>query len=70
MKHKYNIGQLVELENGVRLFVKVHTEDRRGLTYKLDVGFKHHYAMCGVPEADLSPIHNPVYRKPLEEIHE
>ncbi len=65
MKHKYNIGQLVELDSGVRLFVivKFPTYDSGSCVY----GLGHEKAsnvrfLMG--ESALSPVHNPTYREP------
>jgi len=64
MKHKYNIGQLVELDNGVRLFVIAHHEyddPYYGLGFILGGETE-----IILPESELSPIHNPVIREPLK----
>ena len=60
MKHKYNIGQLVELDNGVRLFVVKHFDNHLeyGLGFMEDMEI-----IMRAAEAVLSPIHNPTYRE-------
>ncbi len=64
MKHKYNIGQLVELDNGVRLLVRYHPFDESS-RYALG-----HNMTCSMTtllfrkESALSPVHNPTYREP------
>jgi len=61
MKHKYNIGQLVELKNGVRLFVISRYDYDNGY-YGLGYSKGGDEAVM-LPESILSPIHNPVYKE-------
>ncbi len=62
MKHKYNIGQLVEIDNGVRMIVQSH---EIGLHYGLYAGiFGYSREITGIKESALSPVHNPTYREP------
>lgn len=68
-KHKYKVGQLVELDNGVRLFVAMKTRDCDGtplycLTPELNdteqdcPGFANLKWINGICEGDIHPIEN------------
>ncbi len=65
MKHKYNIGQLVELESGVRLVVAQQTIGMMGENqYSLSVNVSYPCTLSDCDESLLSPVHNPTYREP------
>jgi len=66
-EHSYPIGTLVELEDGVRLWVVFHTRDCDGTPlYELSIkkndtkeenpGFRNHSWSGGYPEESLKPI--------------
>ncbi len=64
MKHKYNIGQLVELNNGVRLIVENRYLAGKVRRYALSTGFGGDMCLDEFDEDELSPVHNPTYREP------
>ena len=66
MKHKYNIGQLVELDNGVRLFI-CHQHDIEpdgDILYALGLEPRG-FIVFQASEERLSLVHKSTYRETL-----
>ena len=64
MKHKYNIGQLVELSNGARLYVLQRFVGLPGMPNEYGIGFTESGdTVIRVNEGSLSPVHSPTYRE-------